>query len=71
VVLLVTIGGGKLGTEYLRARMHLAKEMVNEGRIKVLYKGAQGMVADGFSKSYDPVKHKMFVELIGGNYNLR
>jgi hypothetical protein len=64
VVSLVTIGGGKLRTKHLRARMHLAKEMVDEGRLKVLYKEAEGMVADGFSKPYDPAKHKEFAEMV-------
>jgi hypothetical protein len=64
VVSLVTIGGGKLRTKHLRARMHLAKEMVDEGRLKVIYKEAENMVADGFSKPYDPAQHKAFAELI-------
>jgi hypothetical protein len=68
VVMLVTIGGGKLGTKHLRARMHLGKEMVDEGRIQVVNKEAEGMQANGFSKPYNPVKHKLFVELIWGAY---
>ena len=36
VVTLVTKGGGKLRTKHLRARMHLGKEMVDEGRIAVV-----------------------------------
>jgi hypothetical protein len=44
--------------------MHLAKEMVDKGRLKVIYKEAEGMVADGFSKPYDPAKHKEFAELV-------
>jgi hypothetical protein len=64
VVSLVTIGGGKLRTKQLRARMHLAKEMVDKGRLKVIYKEAENMVADSFSKPYDPVQHKAFAELI-------
>jgi hypothetical protein len=68
VVTLVTIGGGKLQTKHLRARMYLGKEMVDEGRIKVVYKEAEGMQANGFSKPYDPVKHKPLVELIPGAY---
>jgi len=66
VVTLVTKGGGKLWTKHLRARMHLGKEMVDEGRIVVVYKSAEGMEADGFSKPYDPAKHKPFAAMIQG-----
>jgi hypothetical protein len=66
VVTLVTKGGGKLQTKHLRARMHLGKEMVGEGRIAVVYKSAEGMEADGFSKPYDPAKHKPFAAMIQG-----
>jgi hypothetical protein len=66
VVSLVTIGGGKLRTKHLRARMHLGKKMVDEKRIEVIYKRAEGMLADGLSKVYDPVKHAPFAELILG-----
>jgi hypothetical protein len=64
VVSLVTLGGGKLRTKHLRARMHLGKEMVDEKRVLVLYKAEKDMVADGFSKPYDPVKHRVFMERI-------
>jgi ribosomal protein L7Ae-like RNA K-turn-binding protein len=66
VITLVTKGGGKLRTKHLRARMHLGKEMVDEGRIVVVYKCAEGMEADGFSKPYDPAKHKPFAAMIQG-----
>jgi hypothetical protein len=66
VVTLVTKGGGKLRTKHLRARMHLGKEMVDEGRIAVVYKSADLMEADGFSKPYDPAKHKPFAAMIQG-----
>lgn len=46
--------------------MHIGKEMVDEKRIKVIYKNAEGMLADGFSKAYDPAKHAPFAELILG-----
>jgi hypothetical protein len=66
VVSLVTLGGGVTRTKHLRARMHLGKEMVDEKRLKVVYKKGEEMLADGFSKPYDPVKHKPFaVELMG------
>jgi len=66
VVMLVTKGGGKLRTKHLRARMHLGKEMVDEEGNKVVYKSAEGMEADGFSKPYNPAKHKPFAALIQG-----
>ena len=66
VVSLVTLGGGVTRTKHLRARMHLGKEMVDEKRLKVIYKKGDEMLADGFSKPYDPVKHKPFaIELMG------
>jgi hypothetical protein len=66
VVSLVTLGGGVTRTKHLRARMHLGKEMVDEKRLKVVYKKGDDMLADGFSKPYDPVKHKPFaIELMG------
>ena len=46
--------------------MHLGKEMVDKGRIAVVYKCAEGMEADGFSKPYDPAKHKPFAVMIQG-----
>lgn len=64
VVTLVTKGGGQTMTKHLQARMNLGKEMVDEGRFKVIYAKAK----DGFSKPYDPVKHKSFARLILGEW---
>jgi hypothetical protein len=61
-------GGGKLHTKHLHARMHLGKEMVDEGMIQLMYKNAEGMKADGLSKPYYPAKHAPFAALIQGNY---
>jgi hypothetical protein len=66
VVTLVTKGGGQTRTKHLRARMHLGKEMVDEGRVKVIYKRAEEMEADGFSKPYDPAKQKPFTKIMLG-----
>lgn len=71
VVSLVTTGGGKLRTKHLQARMHLVKEMIDKGRLKVVYEEAESMATDGFSKPYNPAKHKMFAEMIAGSDNLR
>jgi hypothetical protein len=66
VVSLVTLGGGVTRTKHLSARMHLGKEMVDEKHLKVVYKKGDEMLADGFSKPYDPVKYKPFaIELMG------
>jgi hypothetical protein len=46
--------------------MNLRKEVVDEGRLKVIYQSAEGMEADGFSKPYDPAKHAPFAALIQG-----
>jgi len=66
VVSLVTLGGGVTRTKHLRARIHHGMEMVDEKRLKVVYKKVDDMLADGFSKPYDPVNHKPFaIELVG------
>jgi hypothetical protein len=65
-VTLVTKGGDQTRMKPLRARMHLGKEMVDEGRVKVIYKRAEEMEADGFSKPYDPAKQKPFTKLMLG-----
>ena len=44
--------------------MNLGKEAVDEGRLQVVYKSAEGMEADGFSKPYDLAKHIPFARLI-------
>jgi hypothetical protein len=66
VATLVTKGGGKPRTKHLRDRMNLGKEMVDEGRIIVVFKRAEEMEADGFLKPYDPSKHKPFSKMIMG-----
>ncbi len=47
VISLVTIGGGITCTKHRRARMNLGKEMVDEGRVKVVYVKVEEMKADG------------------------
>jgi hypothetical protein len=51
----------------LRARGNLAKEMVDEKRMEVGCKGVEEMIADGFSKPYDSIKHIPFTKLIFGH----
>ncbi len=62
VVSLVTKGGGKTRTKHMRARMNLAKEMVDKGRAEIIHVKAPEMKADGFSKPYDESKHKPFTD---------
>jgi hypothetical protein len=64
VISLVTIGGGITQTKHLSACMNLGKEMVDEGRVKVVYVQAEEMKADGFSKPLDPSGHCKFVPLM-------
>ncbi len=60
VVSLVTKGGGQTRTKHLRARMNLGKEMVDERRVVVKHISGENMIADGFSKPYDPAEHRKF-----------
>ncbi len=70
VVSLVTKGGGKMRTKHLRARMHLAKEMVDKCRATIVHVLAPEMKADGFSKPYDEAKHRPFARSILGEVQL-
>lgn len=66
VISLVTKGGGVTRTKHLRARMNLAKEMVDQHRVKIKFVSTQGMLADGFSKPYNPVDHAIFANKVQG-----
>ncbi len=50
--------------------MHLAKEMVEEGRAAIVHIMAPEMKADGFSKPYDEAKHRPFARSILGEVQL-
>ncbi len=67
VVSLVTKGGGITRTKHVRVRRNLTKEMVDEKRNEVVYTKVEEMIADGFSKPFDPVKHTPFAKLIQGH----
>jgi len=67
VVTLVTKGGGITRTKHLRARMNLGKEMVDQGRVHVVYIKAAKMKADGLSKPYNPAEFKGFAKVVQGN----
>ncbi len=43
--------------KHLRARMNLAKEMIDEGGAEIIHVKAPQMKADGLTKPYDEVKH--------------
>ncbi len=66
VVSLVTKGGGKTRTKHLRARMNLAKEMVDKARAEVVHVKAPAMKADGLIKPYEEANHKRFARFIQG-----
>jgi hypothetical protein len=66
VVTLVTKGGGMARTKHFRARIHLGRESVQDKRVIVEYLKAEEMIADGFSKPYDPAEHKKFAMQIQG-----
>jgi hypothetical protein len=66
VVSLVTKGGGKTRTKHLRARMNLAKEMVDKGRARIVHTNAPEMKADGLTKPYEEAKHKKFAKVVQG-----
>jgi hypothetical protein len=66
VVSLVTKGGGKTRTKHLRARMNLAKEMVDEARAEVVHIKAPKMKADGLTKPYEADMHRPFSKSILG-----
>jgi hypothetical protein len=69
VVSLVTKGGGQTRTKHLRARMNLGREMVNEERVVVTHISGENMIADGFSKPYDPAEHRKFKGILMPSVN--
>lgn len=48
----------------LRERMNLGKKAVYEERVHVEHKGAEHVIAAGFSKRYDPAERNRFEILI-------
>ncbi len=69
VVTLVTKGGGVVRTKHLRVRMHLAKEQLEEKRLKIQHVKAEGMVADGASKPLEGEDYQQFRRVVQGmNY---
>lgn len=66
VISLITKGGGITRTKHLRARMNLAKEMIAENKIRVLYKNTSNMIADGLSKILSGQAFKIFKNIILG-----
>lgn len=66
VISLVMKGGGVTRTKHLQARMNLAKEMVDQHQVEIKFVSKQGMMADGFSKPYNPVDHSPFANKIQG-----
>jgi hypothetical protein len=50
VITMVTEGGGAVRTEYMRTRMNLVLEAVQQKRVEIGYVGTKEMKADGLSK---------------------
>jgi hypothetical protein len=59
---LVTKGGGKPRTKYLRVRQHLIKERVSGKEISIVYTPTTRMLADTMTK---PVQGELFRWMIG------
>jgi hypothetical protein len=66
---LVTKGGGQTRTKHLRARMNLDREMVSEKRVVVKHISGEDMIADGFSKPYDPAEHRKLKSILMPSVN--
>ena len=66
VISLITQGGGTPRTKHLRARINLAKEMLEEDRAEVQYLNTKEMPADGGSKVLEGKPHQRFADFVLG-----
>jgi hypothetical protein len=66
VISLITQGGGVARTKHLRARINLAKEMLEEKRAVVKYLKTTEMPADGVSKVLEGKPHRRFADFVLG-----
>ena len=66
VISLITQGEGARRTKHLRARMNLAKEMLDENRASVVYLNTKDMPADGVSKVLVGKPQKRFADFVLG-----
>ena len=66
VISLITIGGSITRTKHLRARMHIAKELVELKEILVSYLNTKDMPADGASKALEGKAQKDYETFVLG-----
>ena len=66
VILLVTIGGGRVRTKHLRTRMYLTMEAIKEKNLMVKYVHILGMTADGFTKVLGGSDFDFFIDQVLG-----
>ena len=66
VISLITQGGGVARTKHLRARINLAREMLEEERAVVKYLKTTEMPADGASKVLEGKPHRRFADFVLG-----
>jgi hypothetical protein len=60
VVQFVTTGGGITCTKHLRARMNMAREAIEQERVRVVHCRAALMKADGFTKPLEGTDFTIF-----------
>ena len=66
VISLITRGGGVTRTKHLRARMFIAKGLVESGEVLVCYLNTKDMPADGASKVVEGKNHSAFSDFVLG-----
>ena len=52
-------------SKHISIRYHYTRDLIQQGEIKLEYKGTQEMIADRLTKPLDPVAFKKFVDLLG------
>jgi hypothetical protein len=70
VLSLITQGGGATRTKHLRARVHLAKECIDEARVTVVHCKAENMYADGASKSLEGEQFHTYASIVQGEESI-
>jgi hypothetical protein len=70
VLSLITQGGGATRTKHLQARVHLAKESIDEARVTVVHCKAETMYADGASKSLEGEQFHKYASVVQGEVRI-
>ena len=52
-------------SKHISIRYHYTRDLIQQGEIKLEYKGTQEMIADGLTKPLGPVAFEKFVDLLG------